>query len=359
MASRFYNFKKISAIFGQPDQNNQINKLEKDGVIPSAQRYRSGAIFSKGYPIEQLPLIGEHIGFLKKPKCPTSMAIFTTKGGVLKSTLALNIARASALHNIKTCVVGLDIQGDITSALGFDNDISDSNNLEEVISKLEQTKGLADYFNNKVRLSEIINKTNIPTLDLIPETAELAAFNESLNNINRREYWIKENVTDILKRHYDLVIMDCSPNWNKLTTNALMACDVLVSPLECKINNFRNFKLFKHFLNQFQSEMKKDFSTLFIPTKFNSNRKLSTDILNWYQNNVEHCSKYSIRESVLGEEASALSCSVVEHAPKKKISIEMRLLLQEIYEHIGCSPTEATETNNINNFDQQENHVWQ
>ena len=64
--------------------------------------------------------------------------------------------------------------------------------------------------------------------------------NDSLGNIHRREFWIKEKIIDKLKKDFDLVIMDCSPNWNQLTTNALVGCDVLISPLECKINNFRN-----------------------------------------------------------------------------------------------------------------------
>jgi chromosome partitioning protein len=128
--------------------------------------------------------------------------------------------------------------------------------------------------------------------------------------------------------------MDCSPNWNKLTTNALVACDALVSPLECKINNFRNFKVFGHFLKEFKDEMDLDFESIFVPTKYSQNRKLSNDILTWYQGNVDGCTSIGIRQSVLAEEAMALNLSIVEHASPKALSAELMTLMKEIHSRI-------------------------
>ncbi len=318
-------------MYGGPELKPTLEKLESMGELPPLRKYRSGALFRSGWFLNDLPAIGEKVGFFSPLKTPVSMAVFTTKGGVLKSTLALNLARTCALHNLKTCVVGLDIQGDITTALGFENDLEDSSDLQQIISKLNKTKGLADYFSGQARLSEIICPTDLKTLFLIPETPELVAFNDSLSNINRREFWIKEKVVDPLKEHFDVIIMDCSPNWNKLTTNALVACDNLISPLECKINNFRNFKVFGHFLLEFKEEMNLDFENVFIPTRFNSNRKLSLEILQWYRENVAGHTKEGVRESVLGEEATALNKSFLELAPSKDAAIEMRKLLQEVF----------------------------
>ena len=85
------------------------------------------------------------------------MAVFTTKGGVLKSTLALNIARIAALHNVRTCVVGLDIQGDITTALGFENDLEDTDDLTTIIDRL-----------NKIQNSSNININESFRIILMP-----------------------------------------------------------------------------------------------------------------------------------------------------------------------------------------------
>lgn len=344
--SQYLPIKKVADLFGGPQLKCEIEKLEEQGLIPSGRKFRSGAIFKKGWALGDLPLIGERIGFFKKFSCPTSLAIFTTKGGVLKSTLALNIARTAALHNLKTCVVGLDIQGDITNALGFESEFDDDDNLGNLLEKLNNTKGLSDLFNGQARLGDVIVPTDLPTLFLIPETPELVAMNDSLANINRREFWIKEKIVDKLKTHFDLVIMDCSPNWNKLTTNALVACDALISPLECKINNFRNFKVFRHFLKEFKDEMRMNFETVFIPTRYSSNRKLSMEIRDWYEKNVQGCCKLGIRESVQGEEATALYKSLVEHVPGKPIAFEMQDLLIEVHNRVE----EFQKNNNVSNM---------
>ncbi len=345
--------KKVADIFGGQHLKSQLLQLESEGAIPQSERYRSGAIFQKGWTQSQLPQIGEEIGFFKPFGQPLSLAVFTTKGGVLKSTMALNIARTAALHNIRTCVVGLDMQCDITTALGFDSESEgDKGRLNDMIQQADSVRGLADFFHGPIRLSEIICPTDLETLFVIPETPELVAFNESLSNINRREYWLKEKVIDPLKEHFDLIIMDCSPNWNRLTTNALVACDALVSPLECKINNFRNFKVFDQFLGDIKSEMRINFENIFVPTRYSSNRKLSLEIREWYQQNVEGCTSTGIRESVLGEEAIALNRSLLEHAASKKVGQEMRDLLKEIHSRITvqfCGINKLSTENHVTN----------
>lgn len=333
MTEIYYSSSKVADIFGGPYLRAELNNLEVSNQIPQSRRFRSGALFKKGWPIDELPLIGSKVGFFKSFGKPVSLAVFTTKGGVLKSTLALNLARTAALHGIKTCVVGLDIQGDITTALGFESDLEDGD-LSLLLDKLNSTKGLSDLFNGQARLEEIIVSTDLPTLSLIPETPELVAMNDTLSTINRREFWLKEKVIEKLKNNFDLIIMDCSPNWNKLTTNALVACDVLISPLECKINNFRNFKVFRHFLNEFKRDMKMDFEAIFIPTRYSSNRKLSLEIKTWYGQNVKGCTSLGVRESVAGEESIALYRSIIEHAPGSDPALEMQKLLVEVNQRI-------------------------
>ena len=333
MTEIFFSSSKVADMFGGQHLKTEINNLEASNQIPQSRRFRSGALFKKGWPIEEIPILGSKIGFFRPFEKPLALSVFTTKGGVLKSTLALNLARTAALHGIRTCVVGLDIQGDITTALGFECDLEDGD-LSLLLDKLNSTKGLSDLFNGQARLEEIIVSTDLPTLFLIPETPELVAMNDTLSTINRREFWLKEKVIDKLKNNFDLIIMDCSPNWNKLTTNALVACDVLISPLECKINNFRNFKVFRHFLNEFKRDMKMDFETIFIPTRYSSNRKLSLEIKTWYEQNVKGCTSLGVRESVVGEESIALYRSIIEHAPTSDPALEMQKLLMEVNQRV-------------------------
>lgn len=338
VANAFYSLQKVAEMFGGSHLKNTLTELLNSQEIPPLEKSRSGAIFKKGWFDKDLHNIGKRIGFLDHFEGPVSMSVFTTKGGVLKTFTALNIARVAALHGIKTCVVGLDIQGDITSALGFEPSQDEGKELSDLIQMIDETKGLADFFNGQARLGEIIHPTDLENLFLIPETPELVAFNESLTNINRREYWLNEKVIKPLKQEFDLVVMDCSPNWNKLTTNALVASDILVSPLECKINNFRNFKVFGQFLDEFKREMHLEFQSVFVPTRYSSNRKLSLEILEWYKTNVSGCLPFGIKESVHGEEATALHKSVLEHIPGKPFAMEMKEVLEEIWKRAkNCS----------------------
>ena len=139
--------------------------------------------------------------------------------------------------------------------------------------------------------------------------------------------------------------MDCSPNWNKITTNALVSSDGLVSPLECKINNFRNFKVFRHFMDEFKNEMHMDFDSIYIPTRFSAGRKLSMEIKDWYESNVDGCLKLGVRESVLGEESTALKKSLVEHAPNHAGTKELRELLTQVFDIANAS--QSKNSNNI------------
>lgn len=336
----FYTAQKLAQLFGAPEEDYAhfkalIEKLESTGELPTGERRRAGALWRKVWSKDQLKSIGEVVGFLPRPTTPKSLTVFTTKGGVLKTTLTLNIARLAALHGQRVCVVGLDIQGDVTNALGFQRELEDDQqDLNEVLEKIKGTQGLHDYFYSKVRLEDLIQPTDLENLYLIPETPELVQLNDALSNVNRREFWLKEKVVDRLKGAFDLVIMDCSPNWSKLTTNALVASDLLVSPLECKINNFRNFQVFQQFLREFTREMHMDLAVEFVPTRYSKNRKLSMDILDWYRKNVHGCSPFGIRECVLGEEAVALNLSFGEHDPSHAASQEMKGVLLGIFNHL-------------------------
>lgn len=338
MDQQIYTSQKLAHLFSHPERDHAQTKsllqtLEDRGEIPASDRRRSGALFRKVWSSDQLTSIGRQVGFLSKPSSPKSLTVFTTKGGVLKTTLALNIARMAALHGLKVCVLGLDIQGDVTNALGYEADVDEETaNLDEVLHRLQQTKGLTDFFQSRAQLEDLIHPTDLENLYLIPETPELVQLNDALGNIHRREFWLKEKVVDRLKQRFDLVIMDCSPNWNKLTTNALVASDLLVSPLECKINNFRNFKVFQQFLTEFTQDMHLDLETVFVPTRYSRQRKLSMDILQWYQKYVTGCTNFGIRDCVLGEEAVALNLSFAEHDPTHAASQEMKGVLMAVFE---------------------------
>lgn len=326
----FYTLSKAARLFSYPDSSplsaSDLQEMSDRHELPPLKKGRGGL----GWSPETVAGVGQEIGFLKHPAKPLFLSVFVTKGGVLKTTVSLNIARLLALHGIKTLVIGLDLQGDITSALGY-QPAEGADDLDEAMAALDGTRGLYDYFKEKAGLTELILKSDLPHLDFIPETSELIALDQELFLRPRREHWLKEKVITPLTQKYEAIILDSSPNWNQLTTSSLVAADMLVSPVECRINNFRNLRLFRALLKQCQSDLDLDFQHMYVPTRLNTQRKLSREIFQWYQENLPGCSEVAVRESIHGEEGSALHRSIPELAPDAQAAEEMKALVRAIW----------------------------
>ncbi len=346
----FYSSKKISRIFQTPKskiaQKEDLKELIETFSLPSLHKDQDGESHGTGYNTQDLPLLGQHLGFLNKPDHSQVISVFVTKGGVLKTSLTLNLARMAALHNIRTLVIGLDMQCDITSAMGVVSDVSNSENLKTAMSEIDRVKGLSDYFYERCELPDIIVKSDIPTLDVIPETPELVAVEQSLLHKAKRESWLKEKVIEPIKSEYDLFVIDCSPNWNQLITNALTASDLLISPLECKINNYRNFQMFRSFIEEFIDEMGLKLQHIYVPTRFTQSRKLSKEIRNWYFSEISNCIPVAIKDSVVGEEATAMKVSVPEYQPGSDAALEVNEILNLIWDRMKKKSSPFNKTHN-------------
>jgi len=282
---------------------------------------------------EAIQEIWKNFGMFSNFSTTKVITFFTTKGGVLKTTLAYNFARIAALSGVKTLVVGLDMQCDMTNCIAGSIE-DDSESLLSALEKLESKKTLYNFYNRQASLSEIINETDLENLSYISESPDLTLLNDSISLINRREFWLKDKIVTPLMNHFDLIIFDCSPNWNRLTTNALCTTDLLISPVECKINNFKNIEVFNELLQQLKQDLFLDFSTAYVPTRFCQSKKLSCEILEWYQSNLDGCVNGFIRESIESEEAIALQKSVVEYQPSSKISGDILNVTSELSKKI-------------------------
>lgn len=329
-----YTSKKILSLYGASIAPATLKAAESAGTIPLGKRVEHGKVRVRHWSASDLPLIGERWGFLRHLPRSAVACVFATKGGVLKTTLALNLARMAALHNVRTCVVGLDIQGDITTALGLGPKVDDSEDIQSALARLPTTRGLFDLFEGRCSLQDVIAKTDIPVLDIIPETPDLAVLDSDLNRSLRKEYWLRDTVIKPLRENYELILIDCSPNWNSLVTNALTSCDILLSPLECRIVNFRNFEMFRRLTNRFREIMQLNYEEVFIPTRLNVTRKLSSSIRAWYMVNVPGCTSTALRDSNVSEEAMGVFQSLPEFQPRTLLADEMRELIREIWERI-------------------------
>ncbi len=148
-----------------------------------------------------------------------TIAIANQKGGVGKTTTAINLAASLAAFEFKTLLIDADPQANSTSGLGF--------NPKEVKNSIyECMVGLSS-------VQDSILPTEVPFLDIIPSHIDLVGAEIEMINLNNRERKMKEAL-EAVKDQYDFIIMDCSPSLGLITINSLTAADSVIIPVQCE-----------------------------------------------------------------------------------------------------------------------------
>jgi len=147
------------------------------------------------------------------------IAIANQKGGVAKTTTAVNLSAWLSLMGKKVLLVDIDPQGNATTGVGVNKD------------KLENC--IYDVLINNVSIKEIIVPCAVERLDLAPATIELAGAEVELVNVANREKLLKKSLYKV-KDSYDFIFIDCPPSLGLLTLNALTAAKSLIIPIQCE-----------------------------------------------------------------------------------------------------------------------------
>ncbi len=147
------------------------------------------------------------------------ITIANQKGGVGKTTTAINLAACLAVLEYKTLLIDADPQGNATSGVGVD---------PRTIKG-----GLYECTIQQSNVKPYILKTDTPHLDVLPTNADLAGLEIELVNLNQREQMMKR-VLQPLKDEYDFIIMDCCPSLGLIVINSLCAADSVLIPVQCE-----------------------------------------------------------------------------------------------------------------------------
>lgn len=147
------------------------------------------------------------------------IAIANQKGGVGKTTTAINLSACLAESGKKILTIDTDPQGNTTSGFGLEKD------------KLEYT--IYELILSECTIKKCIYKTEFENLEIIPSNVDLAGAEIELLGINEKEYILK-NAVDYIRDDYDFIIIDCPPSLNMLTINAMTTADTVLVPIQCE-----------------------------------------------------------------------------------------------------------------------------
>jgi len=161
---------------------------------------------------------------LPQTSTPRILALANQKGGVGKTTTAINLGTALAAVGESVLIVDLDPQGNASTGLG--------------VVRRPQQRSTYHVLMGEAELTDVIVSSGIPRLDCAPSTMDLLGAELELSEISRKTYRLADAIQRLeanpLARRYSYILADCPPSLNLLTINALSAADAILVPLQCE-----------------------------------------------------------------------------------------------------------------------------
>jgi chromosome partitioning protein len=202
------------------------------------------------------------------------IAIANQKGGVGKTTTAINLSASLANKSKKVLVIDTDPQGNTTSGYGIDK-----NNLDNTLYEL---------ILGECSIKDAILKEVVPGISLLPSNINLAAAEIELIGIDKKEYILKSEV-DYVKDQYDYIIIDCPPSLNMLTINAMTTANSVIVPIQCEYYALEGLSQLIHTINLVKQRLNPALEMEGVVfTMFDSRTNLSVQVVENVKQNLNH-----------------------------------------------------------------------
>lgn len=245
------------------------------------------------------------------------IAIANQKGGVGKTTTAINLSASLASMDKKVLALDMDPQGNMTSGLGVD--------------KEEITKSVYNLIIGDAKVEECIYKNVLENIDILPSNIDLSAAEIELIGVENKEYILKSEIEKV-KEEYDFIVIDCPPALSMLTINAMTTADSIIVPIQCEYYALEGLSQLIHTIELVQERLNPDLEIEGVVfTMYDARTNLSLQVVENVKDNLnQNIYKTIIPRNIRLAEAPSYGMPINLYDPKSTGAESYMMLAEEV-----------------------------